>query len=102
MSLACGRYDAAFALDDPDALVDASLSCPACLDAATRTAVGLVAGVLEASCLCLTCSSTWSLALRPQQLLRLSLDPPPCSEVRWSAALPPELLPFDFEDFDDA
>src|SRR3954471_237720 len=85
--VSCGRYDAVFALDDPDALVGAGLSCPACLDEATRLGLRVVDGELAARCDCLTCGSTWSLLLRPQQLLRLSLDPPPSADVRWSRRL---------------
>jgi hypothetical protein len=40
------------------------------------------------------------LELAPQQLLRLSLDPPPSADVRWSALLPPALLPLDLDDLD--
>jgi hypothetical protein len=96
--VSCGRYDALFALDDPDALVGAGLSCPACLAEATRLSVDVVDGVLDARCSCATCGSTWSLALRPQQLLRLSLDPPLTADVRWSRALPPTMLPLEIED----
>ena len=92
--VSCGRYDATFALDDPDVLVTAGLSCPACLDEATRLSVGLCPdGDLDARCGCTACGSTWSLTLAPQQLLRLSLDPPTCADVRWSRELPPSLLP---------
>jgi hypothetical protein len=87
--VSCGRYDAVFALDDPDALVGAGLSCPACLDEATRLLVAVVDGGLDARCACAACGSTWSLTLRPQQLLRLSLDPPSTADVRWSRSLPP-------------
>jgi hypothetical protein len=102
--LACGRYDAVFSLDDPDALVGAGLSCPACLEEATRLSVEIVGGELDARCRCTSCASTWSLHLQPQQLLRLSLDPPPAVDVRWSRTLPPSLLPLeiDDEDFRDA
>jgi hypothetical protein len=100
--LACGRYDAVFSLDDPDALVGAGLSCPACLGEPVRLSVEVVAGELDARCACLTCGSTWSLALRPQQLLRLSLDPPAAADVRWSRALPASLLPLEIEDELDA
>jgi hypothetical protein len=99
--VSCGRYDAVFAFDDPDALVGAGLSCPACLDDATRLSVGVCAdGELDARCDCSSCGSTWSLTLAPQQLLRLSLDPPPCADVRWSPALPPSLLPPEIDDED--
>jgi hypothetical protein len=97
----CGRYDAVFALDDPDALVGAGLSCPACLEEATRLSVDIVGGELDVRCTCLGCASTWSLTLQPQQLLRLSLDPPALADVRWSHALPPSLLPLEIEDFLD-
>jgi hypothetical protein len=100
--LACGRYHAVFSLDDPDALVGAGLSCPACLEEATRLSVEVVGGELDARCSCLTCESTWSLELKPQQLLRLSLDPPPAADVRWSRALPASLLPLEIEDDFDA
>jgi hypothetical protein len=92
--VSCGHYDAVFSLDDPDALVGAGLSCPACLDEATRLSVGVGRdGELHAGCDCLTCGSTWSLDLAPQQLLRLSLDPPTSADVRWSRRLPAALLP---------
>ncbi|HWI71434.1 MAG TPA: hypothetical protein VNT55_05740 [Baekduia sp.] len=100
--LACGRYDAVFSLDDPDALVGAGLSCPACLEEAVRLSVEVVGGELDARCACLTCESTWSLVLQPQQLLRLSLDPPAAADVRWSRALPASLLPLEIEDELDA
>jgi hypothetical protein len=96
--VSCGRYGAVFALDDPDALVGAGLSCPACLDEATRLSVAAIDGELDARCDCLTGGSTWSLALRPQQLLRLSLDPPLSADVRWSRQLPPALLPMELDD----
>jgi hypothetical protein len=96
--VSCGRYDAVFALDDPDALVGAGLSCPACLEEEVRLSVDVVDGELDAGCLCATCGSTWSLDLRPQQLLRLSLDPPPSADVRWSRHLPPSLLPIEIDD----
>jgi hypothetical protein len=96
--VACGRYDAVFALDDPDALVGAGLSCPACLAEGVRLSVEVIASELDARCACLTCSSTWSLTLAPQQLLRLSLDPPPAADVRWSRLLPSSLLPLEIED----
>jgi hypothetical protein len=100
--VSCGRYDAVFALDDPDALVGAGLSCPACLEEATRLSVGVAGGELDARCDCLTCGSTWSLSLRPQQLLRLSLDPPLSADVRWSGALPPALMPLEIDEDWDA
>jgi hypothetical protein len=96
--VSCGRYDAVFALDDPDALVGAGLSCPACLVEEVRLSVEVIDGELDARCLCLTCASTWSLVLAPQQLLRLSLDPPPTADVRWSRSLPLSLLPLEIED----
>jgi hypothetical protein len=83
MHLACGRYDAGFALDDPDALVGAALSCPACLSGDSR----VVVGTASARCTCGLCGSTWSLRLAPQQLLRLGLDPPRAGQVDWSASL---------------
>src|SRR3954470_8070379 len=88
--VSCGRYDAVFALDDPDALVGAGLSCPACLEEATRLSVDVCPdGELDARGSGSSCGSTWSLTLRPQQLLRLSLDPPQSADVRWSRELPP-------------
>jgi hypothetical protein len=98
--VACGRYDAAFALDDPDAVVGAALSCPACLGAATRVSIEMVDDAPAARGSCRACAATWSLELAPQQLLRLSLDPPPAADVRWSALLPPALLPLDIDDLD--
>jgi len=82
------RYSAVFALDDPDALVGAGLSCPSCLSDATRLSVG---ADLVGRCRCNTCGGAWSLDLEPQQLLRLSLDPPAAADVRFSRAslLPP-------------
>src|SRR3954464_2178742 len=87
--VSCGRYDAVFALDDPDALVGAGLSCPACLEAATRLSVGVARAGLDARCDRPACGSVWSLTLPPQQLLRLSLDPPSSADVRWGDRLPP-------------
>ncbi len=84
------RYSAVFALDDPDVLVGAGLACPACLSAAARLAIG---ADLTARCRCADCGASWSLTLAPQQLLRLSLDPPPAADVRFSRAVPPSLLP---------
>jgi hypothetical protein len=100
VSVACGRYDAAFTLDDPDALVGAALSCPACLDATTRLTVGMAGEHLDARCTCVACGSTWSLTLAPQQALRLSLDPPHAAAVSFSAQLPSARLPFDGDDLD--
>jgi hypothetical protein len=88
VSVACGRYDAVFALDDPDALVDASLSCPACLSSDSHLVVGMTGADLDAHGTCARCGSTWSLSLAPQQLLRLGLDPPRLSRVVWSDDLP--------------
>lgn len=83
------RYSAVFGLDDPDALVDAGLACPACLSDATRVTVG---ADLSGAGRCADCGARWSLELDPQQLLRLSLDPPRSADVRISRAslLPPE------------
>lgn len=82
------RYSAVFALDDPDALVGAGLSCPSCLIGVTRVSIG---ADLVGRCRCGACGGSWSLALEPQQLLRLSLDPPAAADVRFSRAslLPP-------------
>jgi|SRR5690349_13600575 hypothetical protein len=97
--VSCGRYDAVFALDDPDALVGAGLSCPACLEEEVQLSVDVAGdGELDAGCVCATCGSTWSLDLRPQQLLRLSLDPPLSADVRWSRHVPPTLLPLEIDD----
>jgi hypothetical protein len=100
MSVACGRYAAAFTLDDPDEIVGAALSCPACLDGGTSLTVGMAGERLDARCSCLACGSTWSLALAPHQALRLSLDPPRTADVHFSAQLPPALLPLDLDDLD--
>lgn len=86
------RYSAVFALDDPEALVGAGLSCPSCLSDATRIAIDTD---LDGRCTCAHCGLSWSLSLAPQQLLRLSLDPPLAADVRFSRALPPSLLPPD-------
>jgi hypothetical protein len=86
------RYSAVFALDDPEALVGAGLACPSCLSEVTRVTVG---ADLAGRCRCADCGTRWSLTLEPQQLLRLSLDPPPAALVRFSRALPPSLLPPD-------
>jgi hypothetical protein len=90
-------YDAVFALDDPDALVGAGLSCPACLSESTSLFVDVD---LAAHAACGDCGATWALALAPQQLLRLSLDPPPHADVRWSRHFPPALLPDLPDDWD--
>lgn len=84
------RYSAVFSLDDPEALVGAGLACPSCLSDATRVAIG---ADLDGRCRCAECSATWSLELAPRQLLRLSLDPPQATDVRFSRALPSSLLP---------
>jgi hypothetical protein len=86
------RYSAVFALDDPDALVGAGLACPSCLGETTRVRIG---ADLLGRCRCVECGASWSLKLAPQQLLRLSLDPPLTADVRFSRALPPSLLPPD-------
>jgi hypothetical protein len=93
MSVACGRYAAAFALDDPDVLVDAALCCPLCLGGDGAIEIGLIDGEFAGTCACGDCDATWSLALEPQQLLRLALDPPRGAVVRFSEHLPPPLLP---------
>jgi hypothetical protein len=100
MSVACGRYAAGFALDDPDALVDAALSCPMCLGADSRMEIGLDGGEVSGTCACAACDATWSLALEPQQLLRLALDAPRGTNVHFSEHLPPTLLPLDPDDLD--
>ena len=101
MSVACGRYAAVFALDDPDMLVDAALSCPLCLGDDSSIEIGLQGDEVAGTCACAACDATWSLALEPQQLLRLALDPPRGTRVRFSEHLPPSLLPPDpYEDFD--
>jgi hypothetical protein len=86
------RYSAVFALDDPDALVGAGLACPSCLGDAVSLAIG---ADLDGRGRCADCGATWTLALSPQQLLRLNLDPPSGAMVRFSRALPPSLLPPD-------
>jgi hypothetical protein len=48
--------------------------------------------VLDARCDCPDCGTTWALSLAPQQLLRLSLDPPSQADVRWSRRVPSSLL----------
>ncbi|HET6505643.1 MAG TPA: hypothetical protein VFG42_02530 [Baekduia sp.] len=84
------RYSALFAMDDPEPLVGASLACPSCLSEATRVVVG---ADLDGRSHCMACGTRWSLTLEPQQLLRLSLDPPVTADVRFSRALPESLLP---------
>jgi hypothetical protein len=91
-------YDAVFSLDDPDALVGAGLSCPACLAETTRLFLDVADGVLDARCECRECATTWALSLAPQQLLRLSLDPPSHADVRWSRRVPSSLLPLPGDD----
>ena len=98
MRVACGRYAATFALDDPDALVDAGLSCPVCLGRDSRIDIGLHGGEVSGTCSCAGCEATWSLALGPQQLLRLALDPPHATDIHFSEHLPPSLLPLDLDD----
>jgi hypothetical protein len=100
VTVACGRYEAAFALDDPDPLVDAALSCPLCLGADSRVDVDLVGDEVTGRCSCV-CGATWSLMLEPQQLLRLALDPPRETPVRFTRRPPPPLLASDADD-DDA
>src|SRR3954454_19731738 len=96
--VSCGRYDAVFALDDPDALVGAGLSCPACLGEATRLSVGGLDGELDSRRACAACGRNWSVALRPQQRLRLSLAPPSTAAVPRRGSLPPALSPREPED----
>ena len=100
MTVACGRYAAAFALDDPDALVDAALSCPLCLRADSTIEVELTGEEVAGRCACAACGATWSLTLQPRQLLRLALDPPPDTPVRFARRFPP-LLASDAEADDD-
>jgi hypothetical protein len=88
MSVACGRYQASFALDDPDAVVDAALSCPACLSGDSRLVVRMAGPHLDAQGTCALCGSTWSLELGPHQLMRLGFDPPRFSRVVWTGNLP--------------
>ena len=64
---------AIFRGNDPDALVEASLSCPICL---RRTELVAVEGDLSdghARCCCETCQSERIVELLPEQFLRLSL-----------------------------
>ncbi|QEC47993.1 hypothetical protein FSW04_10715 [Baekduia soli] len=91
MTVACGRYAAAFALDDPDVLVDAALCCPLCLGADTRIDVRHTNLTPNGRGTCPACDATWSVTLDPQQLLRLALDPPAATRVTFSGRLP--LLP---------
>jgi hypothetical protein len=64
---------ATFLPADPTPLVEASLSCPFCLAGADH--VVIEGGVLDASarCSCTACSRERSVALDPEQFLRLSL-----------------------------
>jgi hypothetical protein len=100
VSVACGRYAATFTLDDPDALVDAALSCPLCLGADSTADVDLTGDEVTGRCSCAACGATWSLSLEPQQLLRLVLDPPRDTPVRFGRRLPP-LLASDLDDDED-
>jgi hypothetical protein len=65
---------ASFRLDDPDALVRASLSCPSCLHAAaTWRVAGAYPGEDEAVCRCSNCRESYRVFLMPEQVVRLSL-----------------------------
>jgi hypothetical protein len=102
MTVACGQYSAVFALDDPDVLVDAALSCPLCLGAGSSIEITLAGDAVTGRCACAACDARWSLTLAPQQLLRLALDPPRDAAVRFSERLSTQFLPpDDDEGFDD-
>lgn len=68
---------ASFRLDDPDALVSASLSCPSCLHAAATWRVAeAFPGEDEAVCRCSDCGGSYRVFLMPEQVVRLSLVGP--------------------------
>ena len=65
---------ARFRPDDPDALVQASLICPFCLESAQVEWVGTFAGYDPSiRCECRPCQQEWSVYLAPEQALRFGL-----------------------------
>ncbi len=67
---------ATFLPADPPALVEASLSCPFCLAQSDRVVVEGPLLDASARCSCMACSRERSVALDPEQFLRLSLTVP--------------------------
>ena len=67
---------ATFLPADPPALVEASLSCPFCLAGSDRVVVEGPMLDASARCSCMTCGRERSVALDPEQFLRLCLTVP--------------------------
>jgi|1186.fasta_scaffold238024_3 hypothetical protein len=77
------RDRARFAIDDADALVEASFACPLCLHTAGEVLLDDGDPLPSARCLCEPCRLLWTLELDGRQVLRLSLDPPAALWLRW-------------------
>jgi hypothetical protein len=78
------RDRARFAIDDDDALVEATFACPLCLHIAGEVLLDDDGGPLpSARCLCERCGILWTLDLDAPQVLRLSLDAPAGLWLRW-------------------
>jgi hypothetical protein len=86
MTQAIWWHDTArFGPDDPDALVAAAFMCPLCLHTADEVTLWDGDDLPDARCLCEPCGTLWSVGLDAEQLLRLTLDPPPDLWLRWDA-----------------
>jgi hypothetical protein len=66
---------ARFAADDVDALVAAVLACPYCLGRPAHVLVDDHAHAARAVCGCELCAAQWTVALHPEQALRLVVAP---------------------------
>lgn len=66
---------ARFLPDDPTDLVIASFACPLCLRRANLVVLEDDEGACSATCRCVRCEQTWTIAMRPDQYLRMTLLP---------------------------
>ncbi len=74
MSVKIPADTARFRVDDPDALVNASLACPLCLGSEqVRWEAALQGYDPSVECCCPDCDERWRVYLAPSQALRLSL-----------------------------
>jgi hypothetical protein len=67
---------ARFEAGDEDAVVAAALMCPYCLQRPAQVLVNELADGADAMCVCADCKLQWSVALDPEQAMRLYTSPP--------------------------
>ena len=67
---------ARFTADEHDAIVMAALMCPYCLGRPAHVLLNEAREGANAMCACARCELQWSVALDPEQSLRLFLAPP--------------------------